>query len=181
MLILAAIFLAATLVLYISGAHRQSRQIKVFVEQIPKQPEAQVTEATKYLREACPDIAVTRDEHRADFGISAFWRGTAWVVVLKSRSEAWPLLFFKQDSPDALETFRQGCVVIRDNAKDMAEFEARSTALPTGRYVLHSSTPDRLFLLDTATGAVWELKPQPLKDRDQFEPIDVEGLYRHMY
>jgi hypothetical protein len=182
-LTLAAIFVAATILLYLSGPRRRLRQTRVYAAQVPNQPEAELAQVTKYLQEACPDMVLIKDKGRADYTVDALWRGTSWFVL--AGREDLPWMFYKQDSPDAMETFRQGCAAIRDDAKELADFDARTAPMPIGRYSLHSTNPKqgvvtdegRVFLLDTKTGAVWELKPTG--DTLEFGRISVEGLYKN--
>jgi hypothetical protein len=183
-LTLAALFVAATILLYLSGPHRQLRQTRVYVgAMIPSQSDAEIAQATKYLRDACPDIILIKDQQRADYRLNAFWNGTSWFVLVGR--EALPWMFYKQDSPDAMDTFRRGCTAIRDDAKELADFDAHTPPMGIGRYSLHSTNPNqgvvneegRVFLLDTKTGAVWQLKP--VGDTQEFERMSVEGLYKN--
>jgi hypothetical protein len=173
-LTLAAILVAATALLYLAGPHRQLRQTRVFVAEIRNQPEAELAQATKYLREACRDIILIKDQRRAEYRLRALWGGDRWVVFVEQKDLN---LIFHGEGPDAMETFRQGCTAIRDDAKELADFDAHTAPMPIGRYSLNSANPDHVFLLDTKTGAVWELKPRPLGDTQEFERISVEGLY----
>ena len=88
-------------------------------------------------------MILIKDERRADYTVIARWLGTAWVLLVSRKDLPW--MFFKQDSPDAIETFRQGCTAIRDDAKELADFDAHITPMPVGRYSLNSSNPDRVF------------------------------------
>ena len=175
-LTLAAISVSIAALLYLSGhAHPELRKPRAFVAGIPNQPEAEVGLATKYFQEACPNIIVIKDQQRSDYRINALWRGGHWIVLVHRKD--FPLLFTKQDSADAMETFRQSCTAIWEDARESADFDAHAERLPIGRYSLHSDNPSHILLLDTKTGAVWELKPQPLGDDQEFERISVEGLY----
>jgi hypothetical protein len=173
-LTLAAIFVAATIVLYISGGHWQPGQTRVFLLTLPNEPEAQVAQKTQYLRQACPDMIVIKDQDRADYIIVPIWRDKTWAVEVERRDVPW--LFYKHDSPDAIETFRQSCAAIRADARELADFDAHAAPMPIGRYLMYSATPSRVFLLDTKTGAVWESKPD-WRGTQQFERVAVEGLH----
>ena len=82
MLTLAAIVVTATTLVYLSGfPHRRSRQTRVFITKIPNQTDAQAALATKYSREACPDMILIKDERRADYTVIARWLGTASVIT----------------------------------------------------------------------------------------------------
>jgi hypothetical protein len=179
-LTLAAIFVAATALLYLSGARRQSRQTRVFIAELLNQPEAELAQAAKYLREACPDMIVIRDQERADYRLNALWRGGHWTVFVHRKDL--PFLFVKQDSSDVMETFRQACNAIREDVKGVASFDADTAPMPIGRYSLtvlpgnqNVINSEHIYLLDTKTGAAWELKP--VGDNQVFERISVEGLY----
>lgn len=173
-LTLAAIFVAATILLYLSGTHRQLRQPRVFVLKIPNKPEAEFAQVTRFFREACPDMVLINEEGRADYTIGASWYGAPeWNVLVSGKSNA----IYWKGNRDAMEAFRQACAAIRDDAKELADFNAQTAPMPIERYSLHFANPDRVFLLDTKTGAVWELKPRSFPDTQGFERISVEGLY----
>ena len=179
-LMLSGLFLAATIVLYFSG--RAPRHTRVFVASGMNQSEAEIAEITKYFRAACPDAILVNLEPRADYSVIARWYGvpsdkeTSWrgwaVFLTRKGSEQ---ISFKQGSADAMETFRQTCAAIRDDMRDVAEFDRNAAPMTTGRYVLHSVDPEHVFLVDTKTGAVWQLKE--LGRIQQFERVSVEGLY----
>lgn len=172
-LILAGIFLAATLVLYLSGIHRQSRQTRIYMAKMWYRPDGELAQATKYFREACPDIVVTRDRRRADYSVGAMWT-TKWTVIVDR--EGLPLPFFlKADSQDALESFRQSCAAMRDDSRERMDFDSYTESLPVGRYLLQSPSPDHVFLLDTRTGAVWQLRQ--VGDSEEFDRMSVDGLH----
>lgn len=175
-LMVTVIFLAAMVVLYLSGAHRQHSQTRVYIAKMWNRPEAEAGQATKYFREACPDLVVTHDHRRADYTIGAVWT-EKWIVMVDREGLRFPF-FYKADSPDALESFRQSCAAMREDAKDREDFDSHAESRPVGRYLLQSPTPDRVFLLDTRTGAVWHMKQNPLEDRPEFDRIPVEGLYQ---
>jgi len=173
-LTLAAIFVAATILVYLSGPHRQVRQTRVFVVKIPSKPEAELAQVTEYFREACPDMVLINEEGRADYTMLASWYGPPqWNVFVggKGRTIYW------KGNRDAMEAFRQACAAIRDDAKELGDFDAHTAPMPVGRYSLSAANPGRVFLLDTKTGAVWELKPRTFPDKQGFERISVEGLY----
>jgi hypothetical protein len=173
---LAAIFAAATILIYLSSRPRHElRQPRVYLAEVPIQTDAQLAQATKYLREACPDVVLINDTRRAEYRLNAFWNGAQGWVVIVSRKDL-PFIFQRVGGPDAMQTFRQVCTDVRNDAKELADFDASTQSLPVGRYSLYAANPDRVFLLDTKTGAVWELKPN-LKDIPEFERISVEGLY----
>lgn len=187
-LTLAAILVAATVVLYLSGPHRQLRQTRVFVAKIPTKPEAELAQVTKYFREACPDMVLIKEEGRADYTIGASWYGAPeWNVFVEGKGR----MIYWKGNRDAMEAFRQACAAIRDDAKELADFDASTQSMPVGRYSLmrgpparDSANPGRVFLLDTKTGAVWQLVEIPgipsnvdFPDTQDFERISVEGLY----
>jgi hypothetical protein len=180
-LTLAAIFVVATVLAYVFGFNqRQSRQPRIFVATIPTGSNVDVAEVTKYLQTACPDMVVIKDEPRADYKLAAVWAGGKWRVLVDRKDQT--LILFEDHSPDAIETFRHSCQVIRDDSKEVADFDAHTAPMPIGRYsltVLPGSqnviNSERIFLLDTKTGAVWEWKS--LGDHEEFERISVEGLY----
>jgi len=184
-LIVAVALVASTVLFYLAVPHHQSRQPRVYLTEIPNEPDEVVAQAKKYLREACPDMVLIKDEPRADYKMTAAWAGdptykkdsgNGWVVFVDRKNSV--QIFGKQGSPDAIETFRQSCASIRDDAKELADFNAHTPAMPIGRYSLHSVNPDRVFLLDTKTGGVWEL--EPLGRYQVFERVSVEGLYSNM-
>jgi hypothetical protein len=180
-LTLAAIFVAATALVYLSVPHRQLRQIRVFVMDVPNQPDAEVAEVRRYFQTACPDMVLIKDKLRTDYTLGARWAGSKWGVLVNRKDQT--LILFEAHSPDAIDTFRYTCKVIRDDSKEVADFDAHTAHMPIGRYSLtvlpgnqNVINSERIFLLDTKTGAVWELKP--LGDNQEFERISVEGLYK---
>jgi hypothetical protein len=181
-LILAVILGGAMLFVYFSSPRHNSRQPRVYMAKIPNQPDAEAAQATKYLREACSDIVLVKDQRRADYRLTALWAGTpaegslgGWVVIV-SRNDL-PLVFHREGSPDAIETFRQTCTAIRDDAKELVDFDASTQSMPVDRYSLNSANPVGLFLLDMKTGAVWQL--EPVGNTQEFTRISVEGLYNN--
>jgi hypothetical protein len=180
-LTLAAIFVTATIFLYLSGPHRQLRRTRVYAAKVPNQPEAELAQVTQYLREACPDMVLMKEEGWADYTILASWYGPpAWNVFVSGKGR----MIYWKGNRDAMEAFRQACAAIRDDAKEVAAFDASMQSLPVGRYSLMRGPPagdsanlDHVFLLDTKTGAVWELKP--IGDTQEFERMSVDGLYKN--
>jgi hypothetical protein len=172
-LTLAAILVMAIVAVYLWRAHRELRRPRVFVMKIPNKPEEEFAQVTKYLRETCPDIVLTKEEGRADYTIGASWYGPPqWNVFVSGKNNT----IYWKGNRDAMEVFRQACAAIRDNAKELADFDAQTAPMPLGRYSLNGAN-GHILLLDTKTGAVWELKPGVLRDRQEFERISVEGLY----
>lgn len=118
-LTLSAIFLIATLVLYLSArANRRFRPARVFVSALRGQSEAEVVQVTKYLRAACPDAVLVNLEPRADYSLIAKWNPNqgplaGWLVVLSRKGED---TFLKQGRSDAMQVFREGCTAIRDDS-----------------------------------------------------------------
>jgi hypothetical protein len=179
MVTLAAIFLAATVLLYFSGPHRQLRQTRIFVVDIPNRPDAERAEVRGYFQTACPDMLLIKDQQRADYTLIASWaKGSKWGVFLRRKDQT--VIFLGEQSPDAIETFRQTCKAIRDDAKEVSDLDAQTEPMPIGRFSMHSADPEHVFLLDTKTGAVWQLKPD-LKNTPEFERISVEGLYKPLF
>jgi hypothetical protein len=138
-------------------------------------PEEEVAHATKYFREACPDIAVTRDYRRADYTVGAVW-AEKWIVIV-DREGFSGYFFLKADSQDAVDTFRQSCSAIREDAKERMDFDSYTESMPVGRYLLYSTTPDHVFLLDSRIGAVWQMRQNPILDTQEFDRMSVDGLY----
>lgn len=190
-LTLAAIFVAATIVLYLSGPHRQLRQTRVFVAKIQNDPETEFAQETKYFREACPDMVLIKAKGWADYTILASWYGRPpeWGVFVDGKGRT----IYATANRDAMAAFRQACAAIRDDAKELSDFDASTQSMPVGRYSLmrgpragDSANQDNVFLLDTKTGAVWQLVESPgipgntdFPETQEFERISVEGLYRN--
>jgi hypothetical protein len=174
-LTLATLFILAAVLVYALGTHHLLRRPPVFVAGIPNQREAQVAQVKEYLREACPEVVLITDQRRADYRLMAVWNDTQGWVAVVSRKDS--LIMFHREGADAMEVFRQSCAAIRDDAKESQDFDASMQSMPVGRYSLNAANPDHVFLLDTKTGAVWQLKPQPLGDSQEFERTSVEGLY----
>jgi hypothetical protein len=131
-----------------------------------------VNAEAKDFRAACPDMILIKDEPRADYTLATAWAGNKWRVALSGKGQS---ILYEDVSPDIMETFRQSCSAIRDDAKESVDFNAHTVPQTVGRYVLQSTPPNRLFLLDTKTGSVWEL--QDLGLYQEFEHVRVEGLY----
>lgn len=177
-LILAGIFLAATVGLYLSGASHHQRQTRVFVTKSQTQSEAEISQLSSYFQAACPELVTVNLESQADYSVVAVWGLQGWTVVLSRKGED---IFLKEGSTDAMETFRHTCTAIRGDEKEMADSEARTS--DTGRYVLHSADKTHILLVDTKTGAVWELQHHEAlpghAEYDQFEHVSVEGIYNN--
>ena len=167
MLTLAEVLVAALLCL--SCAQHQPRRTGIYILNAPNQSNAE----PKYFEAACPDMTLIKDVQHADYTLGAVWAGTKWRVVVSRKDGAG--IIFEDSTPDVIETFRRTCAAIRDDAKEVAEFNAHSPPMPIGRYVLQSAASNRVFLLDTQTGAVWEL--QDLGLYQEFERVRVDGLY----
>lgn len=174
MAVLAGISLAGTFVL--SHINSQSRRVRVHIATSRNQPEAEASKVLGFFHSACPDAIVIKDESRADYAVAALWVGGEWRVVVDGRDV--PLIFHSEGSPDAIQTFRQTCAAIRDDANELADFNAHSALQPVGRYALQSVGQDRVFLMDTKTGAVWQL--QQIGNSQEFDRVSVEGLYRNL-
>lgn len=170
-LTLAVLFIAATAVAYFSGSRRFSRQPRVFVAPTLNRPDAEVAQITRYFEAACPDALIIQLQARADYTVAARWFNThgGWAVALDRKGES---IYYKQFGSDAIEAFRQTCAAIRDDARETADSETHTT---TGRYLLYSSNPEHVFLVDTRTGAVWHL--QSWGTGEEFQRVAVDGLY----
>ena len=72
-LLLAALFLTATVVLYLSGFGHHHRRTRVFVTGSLKQSEAEVSKLSSYLQAACPQLVRINLGWHADYTISGEW------------------------------------------------------------------------------------------------------------
>jgi hypothetical protein len=103
-------------------------------------------------------MVLINEKDWADYTIFASWYGPPqWNVFVggKGRTIYW------NGNRDAMEAFRRACAAIRDDAKEVADFDASTQSMPVGRYSLMRGPPagnsanlDHVFLLDTKTGAV---------------------------
>lgn len=173
--LLAALFLTATLVLYLLRLDHQSRPTRILLVKARNQSDAEIAALTGYLRAACPNAELVSREQLADYSVVAVWNGTGWTVIL-NRSHKGENVFFKGGVTDAIATFRQACAAMRSDEKEMADYEAQMMPMPTGRYLIHSADADHVFLVDTKTGAVWQLRDFG-KLGEEFDRVPVEGLY----
>lgn len=172
LLTLAVILLLAAILLVELSRAPHRRHLRIYVGSLPNRSNQG---AEEYFRAACPDMVVVKDEPRADYSVGAAWSDSSknWGVMVARKG--WPFIFGKGGYPDAIKMFRQGCAAIRDDASELADFEEHNPSMPTGRYSLNSANPDRVFMLDTQTGAVWEW--EQFENSEHFVRISVEGLY----
>jgi hypothetical protein len=163
-------------------SHQRKQQPRIYVGDLVGND---YSEWIKDFRMACPHMAFVQDEKAADYTIKALWvpsQPPAWHAMAERRDKAF---LCEGESPDYVQLLRDSCRLIRADLEDWAEFEREKppTIAPTGRYVLtyHSTNYNQALLLDTKTGAVWELGQvndtvAQLGYRS-FSRISVDGLY----
>src|SRR5580700_1387316 len=128
-LTLAAILVAATALVYLSVSHRQLRQTRIFLMDIPNRPDVERAEVRGYFQTACPDMVLIKDRQRSDYTLGASWAKTnKWGVLVNRKDQT--LILFEAHSPDAIDTFRYTCKVIRDDSKEVADFDAHAAPMP---------------------------------------------------
>ena len=147
----------------------------------------------EYFRSACPHMALAWSEQLADYTIDATWLPSpraSWTVSIARRDQADTYEDRRLKSPDSIKLLRESCNAIRSDVEDWAGFgrEEPPKVTPVGRYALsyHPTNYNQALLLDTKTGAVWELVQDNYALRTgkvnyrQFSRISVDGLYTSM-
>jgi hypothetical protein len=145
---------------------------------------------TEYFRSACPQMALIPSERLADYKIDAKWLpspAASWTVRVKRRDYADVYQDSGLKSPDSIKLLRASCNAIRSDVEEWAGFgrEEPPKVAPVGRYALsyHPTNYNQALLLDTKTGAVWELEQDNYPalgkkiDYRKFSRISVDGLY----
>jgi hypothetical protein len=144
---------------------------------------------TEYFRSACPHMALVPTEQLADYKIHAMWtaNNAGWMVHVSRRDYADVYRDSRLKSPDSLKLLRASCDAIRSDVEDWAGFgrEEPPKVTPVGRYALsyHPTNYNQALLLDTKTGAVWELVQDHYTvlgrkiDYRKFNRTSVDGLY----
>jgi hypothetical protein len=141
---------------------------------------------------ACPHMAFADDENAADYTIEAVWAPTQrrWMAWIERSDGA---RIYPTENADSVQLLRESCRDIRDDVEDWAAFDTQKppntkASAPVGRYALsyHPSNYNRAILLDTKSGAVWELQYRSYNvggkkfDYPQFNRVAVDGLYTSM-
>jgi hypothetical protein len=145
---------------------------------------------TEYFRSACPHMALIQKEDLADYSVNATWfpsPAASWTVGVRRRDYANVYADSALKSPDSIKLLRASCNAIRSDVEEWAKFgrEEPPKVAPVGRYALsyHPTNYNQALLLDTKTGAVWELVQgnYPVLgkkiDYRKFARISVDGLY----
>lgn len=201
---LATIFVAALGVLYLSGSHRQWKQPRVYIDakepapppgQTPSKEQAGASvNWAEYFGRDCPHMALLPFDKDADYTIDVVGSLAIkrWIAFV-GRSDSADIYRGQEQDPHAI--LKQSCAAIRADVEDWAGFgsvAAKTKAVPTGRYAFsyHPANPNYAFLLDTKTGAVWELTHHSTELIDRkgtgqkftvtwrtFDRVSVGGLY----
>jgi hypothetical protein len=187
-----AILVAGLAIVLIFRPHRQWKQPRVYVNAEARQAKSTEESSVDWredFRSACPHMALVGSDEHADYIIEATWfpspplEAATWTVTVERRDYVHIYRDSSFKSPDSMKLLRESCHAIRADVDDWGEFGKPLKAAPSvGRYAL-SSQSNRALLLDTKTGAVWELvqdsylmlgKQIPYR---KFSRISVEGLY----
>jgi len=133
------------------------------------------------------------DDDNADYSIDL----TDWGAEDARKRNAWGALVTRRDGatifaiekdakvPNFTAALKESCRAIRDDVEDWSDFRNPRQSAPVGRFVLsyHPTNFSRAFLLDTKTGAVWELHNESgdtafgKTEYRKFQRISVDGLY----
>jgi len=195
-LTLAAILVVAIAIVHLSRPQRQWKQPRVLVEAIARahlSHETSSVDWTEYFRSACPHMALVGSDELADYSIYATWLPSppmetgSWTVRVERRDYAKIYQDSGGKSPDSIKLLRESCRAIRSDVEEWGEFgrERPPKVASVGRYALsyHPTNYNQALLLDTKTGAVWELVQDNYPvlgkkiDYRKFNRISVDGLY----
>ncbi len=132
-------------------------------------------------------MALVENDNLTDYSIDGVWNGKDWGVWVERSDNAVILRAEGDKNPDFTNVLWESCLAIRNDMEDRADGELPYKSAPLGRYVLsyHPTNPNYAFLLDSKTGAVWELTHQTWSGGGKlgnvpyrkFERVSVDGLY----
>lgn len=198
LLTLAAICILVIAIVYLARPHHRWKQPRVYIDakepaappgQTPSKEQAGASvNWTEHFRTACPHMALLHGSENADYTIHVAGSSANKIWVARTTRSDWADIYVGHgQDPHAI--LKDSCAAIRDDVDDWAGFgsvasKANPQSAPNGRYAISLYPGDpTAFLLDTKTGAVWELgritsgQGKSQLTFRKFDRVSVDGLY----